>query len=255
MSDPTPNWFRSGGDDYARYRPRYPERLVGQLVSLAPGRSVAVDVGCGNGQLTTMLAEHFDEVIGVDPSRDQIAHAVAHERARYLVAPAEDLPVSDACADLVTVAQAAHWFDLPRFYTEARRIAVPGAIIALLTYGEPILPSGLNPRFLRFARDEVGGYWPAEIRHVQQAYRSLHFPFDEVEMEPVDIELQLDLPQFLGYLSTWSAVRAAAAAGQGHLLEGFASELGQLWEDPQRVRSVLMPLHLRVGHLDGIPNP
>src|SRR5690606_16240817 len=115
------NWFGAGGGAYARFRPRYPRKLVDELVRLAPGTGLAVDVGCGSGQLTELLAGSFDHVIGVDPSADQIANTRPHRRIRYLTAPAEDLPVDDGSADLITAAQAAHWFDLSKFYDEARR--------------------------------------------------------------------------------------------------------------------------------------
>lgn len=250
MNTPEPNWFTTGGDDYARFRPQYPFGLIQELAALPARHRLAVDVGCGNGQLTNLLAEHFDVVIGVDPSAEQLAHALAGNRVQYVSGQAEQLPVEDRSADLVAAAQAAHWFDLPRFYEQVRRVAAPGAVIVLLAYGEPILhPDQLNRRLVRFARKQIGGYWPPEISHVYRAYRSLDFPFAPIDISPVDIELQLDLHQLLGYLGTWSAVRAAAAAGQEHLLTDFAAELGALWQDPDTPRPVRMPVYLRVGHI------
>lgn len=140
----TTNWFDAGGDAYARYRPDYPDKLVDILAEIAPARHLAVDVGCGNGQFTRQLATSFEAVIGLDSSADQIANAAPHDRVRYAVAPAENLGLPEHCADLITAAQAAHWFDLPRFYAQVRRVAAPGAALALISYGVAQLDPDLN---------------------------------------------------------------------------------------------------------------
>lgn len=133
--NPVHNWFDEGGQAYARYRPQYPAELAAYLASTAPGTALAADIGCGNGQLTRLLAQHFNTVLGLDASGDQIANALPHDRVAYLNAPAEQLPLRDNCAALITAAQAAHWFNLPAFYQEARRVAAPRGILALISYG------------------------------------------------------------------------------------------------------------------------
>jgi SAM-dependent methyltransferase len=132
-ANPTRNWFEQGGRAYARFRPEYPPQLAAFLASIAPDKRMAVDVGCGNGQLTKLLAPHFDAVVGLDPSADQIANIIPNERITYQCAPAEQLPLADSSASLITAAQAAHWFDLPSYYREARRIAMPGSVLALIS--------------------------------------------------------------------------------------------------------------------------
>ncbi|WP_255372721.1 class I SAM-dependent methyltransferase [Corynebacterium sp. CNJ-954] len=133
MSDkreaPSSNWF-TGGAEYATFRPSYPTQVSGFLADHTSATGVAVDVGCGTGQLSTQLADYFDRVLAFDPSESQIAAASDHPNVTYEVASAEALPVPDSSADLVTAAQAAHWFALPDFYAEARRIGRPGALIA-----------------------------------------------------------------------------------------------------------------------------
>lgn len=127
------NWFDRGGWAYARFRPEYPDALARFLAELSTARERAVDVGCGNGQLAVQLATHFGEVVGLDPSTDQIANSTAHEHVRYICAPAENIPLPDHCVDLVTAAQAVHWFDLPRFYDEVRRIGRKDVVVALIS--------------------------------------------------------------------------------------------------------------------------
>jgi SAM-dependent methyltransferase len=239
------NWFDQGSGNYARYRPDYPDALAKFLAGVAPDRSLAVDVGCGNGQFTTQLAGYFDSVIGLDPAESQIANAVAHEKVRYRCAPAEKLPLDDGSTSLIAAAQAAHWFDRPHFYDEARRIAKPGAAIALISYGVPELEPDLNARFQSFYRDEIGPYWPAERKLVDSGYAGMDFPFPGRAYPPMAIERHWSAADFLGYVSTWSATRRVGEAGREDILTHFADDLLRLWRED--ARKVLWPINMRLG--------
>ena len=179
---------------------------------------LAVDAGCGNGQLTSLLARHFDRVTGLDPS-----------------------------TDLITAAQAAHWFDLPRFYDEVRRIAMPQAIVALIRYGVLRLEGDLDGRFARFYWQEIGPYWPAERKLVDTGYADLPFPFEEQVVPALEIRKAWTLQELLGYISTWSAVRSIREAGREDILQRFAEDLATLWGDPSRRREVRWPINMRLG--------
>lgn len=176
-ASPSRNWFDQGGAAYAHFRPEYPDALAHWLAAESPDPALAVDVGCGNGQLTLQLARHFDRVLGLDPSAEQLAHAAPHPHVAYAHATAEQLPAEDGSASLVAAAQAAHWFDLPRFYAEVRRISKPGAVLALISYGVLTLDSSpLDERFQQFYAGEIGPYWPAQRKLVDTGYASLPFP-------------------------------------------------------------------------------
>lgn len=243
------NWFEQGGQAYARFRPEYPPALARFLAEIAPSRDCAVDVGCGSGQLTTQLAAHFHEVVGLDPSADQIANAPARKGVRYICAPAENLPLPDRSASLITAAQAAHWFDLPAFYAETRRIAVDGAVIALISYGALQLDGDLQRRFRRFYDDEIGPYWPPERKLVDSGYREMDFPFAPHRTLQTEIKRQWEIGDFLGYISTWSAVRRLSDAGRGEILATFAHDMSELWGEPTEKRSVSWPIDMRLGIL------
>lgn len=243
------NWFDQGGRTYARFRPEYPPRLAAFLASVAPDTRLAVDVGCGNGQLTRLLANHFSAVVGIDPSADQIANAVAHERVTYQCAPAEHLPLADGSSSMITAAQAAHWFNLPAFYKEVRRTVVPGGVVALISYGVLKLEPLLDERFQQFYRDEIGPYWPPERKLVDSGYATMGFPFQEFAGPRQEIRLEWNLAEFLGYLRTWSAVRNAREAGRQDVVLNFAQHITEAWGDENTKRPVVWPINMRIGKL------
>ena len=244
------NWFDQGGQSYAQFRPAYPEALAAFFAAAAPATGLAVDVGCGNGQLTTLLARHFAQVVGVDPSADQIAHAKPASGVAYAVARAEKLPLADGVASAVTAAQAAHWFDLPTFYAEVRRIARPGAVVALISYGVLVLEGALGARFQRFYSAEIGPFWPPERKLVDTGYAGIDFPFAECPQPELALEQSWNLGQFLGYVGTWSAVKKVRQLGQEARLAVFADDVAALWGDPSGQRRVAWPLHMRLGRVE-----
>lgn len=239
--------FETGGAGYDRFRPTYPKSLSGELADLAPGRMRAVDVGCGTGQLSVMLADQFDAVSAFDVSTDQLRHATPHPKVTYALAAAEALPVDDTSAALVTAAQAAHWFDLPPFYAEVRRIAVPGAILALITYGIPVVEGPAAARFEQLYWNDVYRYWPPERALIENEYRDLPFPFDELVPPELDIVCDWNADELIGYVETWSASKRARADGRGDILDVFAGELRRLYGDA-RYR-VTWPVRMRLGRV------
>lgn len=251
-------WFSGGGAQYAQSRPTYPVELATTLAALAPRRRLAVDIGCGTGQLTVLLAEHFDTVIGIDPSADQLAHATAAPGVEYRCAAAEDPGLDDGSADLITVAQAAHWLDLPAFYEQVRRIAAADAVLALITYGRVVLDDeavggALADRFARFYRDEVGPYWPPERVHVDNGYASLVFPFTPIPVDAPSIRRNWTLDEFAAYLRTWSAARAAERAGAPSLIDALVDDLRPHWGSADRRREVQWPVTVLAGLVNWAP--
>lgn len=238
--------FSARSGDYARYRPGYPPALFDWLASVAPARTLAWDVGTGSGQAALGLAAHFACVIASDAAEAQLRHAVPHERITYKVMPAERCELPDACADLITVAQALHWFDLERFYAQVRRVLKPGGAIAAWTYGLQRIGPDVDPVVRRYYRDVVGPYWPPERSHVESHYRDIPFPFDEIPAPTLAMRADWSLDDVLGYLGTWSAARCYMKARGADPREQVRADLVRAWGGAA-TRTVTWPLHLRAG--------
>lgn len=234
---------------YRAFRPRYPEPLFDWLAGAAPARERAVDLGCGTGQASVALAARFDEVIGIDPSAEQVAKAEPHPRVRYRVAPAEATGLPDASVDLAIAAQALHWFDPARLHPELARIARPGAIFAAFTYDLCRIDPAVDAVVGRLYRDLLGPYWPPERAHVDAAYRTLPFPWPELDAPAFRIEESWDLARFVGYLGTWSAVSAWRKERGGDPVDLVGEALREAWGAPDRPRAVTWNLTLRAGRL------
>jgi ubiquinone/menaquinone biosynthesis C-methylase UbiE len=239
--------FSGHAADYARYRPPYPGDLFAWLADKAPGNSLAWDVGTGNGQIARGLAGRFRQVHASDASTEQIAQAGSVPGVRFVVERAEDSSLEDASADLVTVGQALHWFDLEVFYAEVLRVARPGALVAALTYQFAEVTPAVDREVLRLARDILKAWWPSERVLVDREYQGLAFPFREFDPPRFSMTVEMDLARYCRYLRTWSATRRYMAGTGQDPLHIVSAELEAGWGDPERNRKVRWPLIIRAG--------
>ena len=248
--------FSAHADAYAAHRPRYPSALVDFLAELAPRTRLAWEAGCGSGQLSVALAARFGRVIATDASAEQLARATEHRRVDYRLARAEDsgLPAAPSGAaagagepagsgeptgagepaggvDLAVAAQAAHWFDVEGYYAEVRRVAAPDGAITLVSYGPTLISPDIDPIVEEFRVGTLAPFWAAERRHVEDGYRSLPFPFDEVEPPELAMRVEWTLSDMLAYMRTWSALRTMDEPRREALLDDLREELGPAWAE------------------------
>lgn len=237
--------FSGHAELYRSARPRYPDALFAALAAVAAGRSLAWDCGTGNGQAAVGLAEHFDRVIATDGSAKQIEQAEAHPKVEYRVATAEQTGLADASADLVLVAQALHWFDLDRFYSEVRRVLKPGGIVAATCYFNPHLDDPKVDEIFQRIRMTLQPYFPPGRESVDDGYRSVPFPFPAVAIAPIEFARECDCDWLLGYVGSWSATQKYLAAGGS--LDAAAAELAATWGDLKSCRTLRWEFNVRVG--------
>lgn len=238
--------FSGHSPDYSAFRPHYPRRLFSELASLCASHELAWDCATGSGQAAIGLADHFDEVIATDASEAQIEHALPGEGVSYSVARAENSGIPAASIDLITVAQALHWFDLPAFTLEANRVLKANGVLAAWTYGVLTFRTGLDEIIERLYADIVGEFWPFERRIVEGGYTDIEMPFEQVPMADLEMTETWDLAALTGYLNTWSAVKACEKAHGRNPLELIEVDLLRQWGDPEAERVATWPLLSRV---------
>ncbi|MBS1555680.1 MAG: class I SAM-dependent methyltransferase [Bacteroidetes bacterium] len=239
--------FSNYAQQYQSFRPTYPAELFEFIYRHTNNFDTAWDCATGNGQAAIVLANKFRKVYATDISQSQLAHATQANNVEYSTVAAEDTKFADGTFDLITVAQAAHWFNHDLFYHEANRIAKKGATLALWGYGLLRVNSTIDHLIQDFYTKTVGPYWDPERRHIDAHYRSLPFPFEEIDTPDFSFSLQWTLEQLHGYLGTWSAVHKFKMANEFDPVAPLIEQLRPLWEG--HAQTITFPLFLRLGKL------
>lgn len=240
--------FSTHSDKYARYRPTYPDEVFDFILSNTKGRHVAWDCATGNGQVAGKLVDYFDKIYASDISEQQLGHAFQHEKIIYSLQPAEKTNYPDKFFDLIVVAQAIHWFDFDRFYTEAKRTLKDSGILVVLGYGNVYIAPEVDDVIEKFYNDVVGAYWDKERGYIDEKYTTIPFPFNELKVPQFVNRFDWSFDHFLGYLNTWSAVKHFIKKNGYNPLDEVFEALKNSWGD-KPTRQVNYPLLLRVGKL------
>lgn len=240
--------FTSETGHYALYRPRYPDDLFAFLSGLCHNHDRAWDCATGNGQAAVALARYFSQVDATDISPEQLQQGYPHPRVKYSPAPAEKTDFSDTSFDLVTVAQAVHWFDLPRFFAETDRVLRSGGILALFGYKFPEVDPRTDTVITRELLNRVDPYWADGNRMLMNDYAEIQLPFPEIPVpRRFVINVEWDLYHLAGYFNTWSAVKRFYAVHGTGLMETLIEALTPFWGDPRNSRQISMPVVLKAG--------
>lgn len=205
----TEDLFTPVAGDYSKYRPVYPEEFYDWMAGLCRERKLAWDCACGSGQATVGLSKRFERVLATDLSEAQLANAPKLENVECRVATAYESGIPDGKVDLITVGQALHWFDLPKFWSECQRVLKERGIVAAFGYGiAEFSNSEVQEAFLEFYRGTLGEFWSPRRKMVEEGYVGLDFPFEEVQMPNFEICNHWDAEQICGYCSSWSAAES-----------------------------------------------
>lgn len=240
------DYFSENSADYGRFRPNYPSALFSYLASISNAHQKAWDCATGTGQAAVSLVEYFSAVIASDASSDQIENTAGRQGISYRIATAENSGIEAKSVDLITVAQAFHWFDIDGFSKEAGRVLKDKGILSIWTYNlltvQPEIDEIINHLYFTI----LGKYWPEERRLVEEGYKNVELPFDEINAPAFTMTTEWTLPQLMGYLYTWSATKQYQEKTGIDPIETVQDEIASIWGEPGRVLAVSWPLSLRV---------
>ncbi|ATL48695.1 SAM-dependent methyltransferase [Chitinophaga caeni] len=238
--------FSTDAANYATYRPGYPSELFIYLSNLAPAHELAWDAGTGNGQVAARLSSYFKNVIATDISKPQLAAARKVANVQYLEMPSEHTDFKDGSFDLVTVAQAVHWFNFDQFYAEVRRTLKPGGVIAVTGYGLLRSTEAINNAIDELHNEILRDHWEVERKYIDEGYKTIPFPFEEKSTPVFEHSCEWDLNQLLGYLATWSAVQHYIRSEHTNPVSFIEPALKAVFADQEKI-TFQFPILLRVG--------
>ena len=238
--------FSDRAADYAVYRPVYPDELIEFILNGVNSHQACWDVGTGNGQLLGLLAPHFTLATGTDSSAQQLDFAPKLSNVEYRVCPAEEDPLFTRTFDLITVAQAVHWFRLEAFYSVVKKYLADDGLFVITGYGLITVNPQIDVLVHEMYTDILGNWWDPERKLIDDAYRSLPFPFDELSGPSFMIKAQWNLHHFEGYFRTWSAYKLYLSAGHPDPIPSWINKV-RLWWPENEIKEVSFPVLLRAG--------
>lgn len=241
---PFTDLFSKQAATYQKHRPSSPLALFEYLSSLIDEHQLAWDCGTGNGQAAIGLADFFEQVYATDPSEQQIAHAVAHPKITYKTERAELCGLADNSANLVTVANALHWFDFPKFYAEVKRVLKPGGVIAAWTYGHTTIEPGIDAILKHYHDNVVGEFWQDENRLIDKNYSTIPFPFEEIVAPSFSTHKTLSIDDFIGLMRSWSATQKYIDTYNADPVERVIKELVDVWKTETKTATWILILKI-----------
>ncbi|MFT6092143.1 MAG: ubiquinone/menaquinone biosynthesis C-methylase UbiE [Pseudohongiellaceae bacterium] len=233
--------FSGHAEVYAQARPTYPAELFDYLNSVTSGTDLAWDCATGNGQSAVALAGYFDQVIATDGSAAQIDAAKKMSNIDYRVALAEDVILDPVSADLICVSQALHWFELERFFQVVDAVLKPGGVLAVWSYGIHTIDEKVDKVIGELYQQTLDGYWPHERLLVEQAYKTIEFPYEKIPSPEFTMSLTWTQGQVEAYLRSWSAVQKYIKAYNSDPVVALSDQLKLAWGN-EPVRTVVWPL-------------
>lgn len=236
--------FSTESQLYQQARPSYPQEVLQEIVKHVPERHFVWDCGAGSGQFTQLLAPYFDHVVATDLSEKQLQHAPYFENVSYQVQTSEQTSFNAQSFDLITVAQAIHWFDFDAFYSEVNRTLKPNGVLVVIGYGLIHVEHDLiNQKIQQLYFETLSGYWDAERHYIDEEYQTIPFPFDEIATPNLTMQYVWSAAQLLKYLSTWSAVKHYQEKNQVNPLH----DLAEVLQGEQNELRLEFPIFLRIG--------
>ncbi len=238
--------FSTQANIYAQFRPQYPAELYDFILQHVENKAVAWDCATGNGQAARVLATHFERVEATDISAKQIEHAPQIKNVHYSIQAAEQTTFQPQTFDLITVAQAAHWFRFEQFYAEVQRVAKPKCLLAIWGYGLHYFENEwINHLFLDFYKNKIGSYWDFERAYIDAHYQTLPFPFAPLPTPQYQMSFTWQIEHFEGYLNSWSAVQHFIRKNGENPVPAFLAKIRKYWQADSS-QTVTFPIFLKM---------
>lgn len=240
------DYFSANSAAYKKFRPEYPPELFAFLETLIPSQVHVWDCATGNGQVARGCLSFAEHIEATDISANQLKNAFQDPRIHYSQQTAEQTCFEDHCFDAVLVGQAVHWFDFERFYAEVKRVLKPEGILVVLGYGNIRVNHSEIDAEVRFVYGNMlGRYWDPERRYIDEFYRTIPFPFQEIAAPDMEIVYTWSKAHLIGYISTWSAWKHYRdESGNPDIL----TQLFPNWDESDMLE-VRFPVLCRIGRM------
>lgn len=246
--------FNVQAEEYAKFRPLYPDSLYDVIFQFVKHFDDAWDCGTGNGQVARILSDRFRNVYATDISVKQIEQAPLRENISYRIERAEFCSSPNGIFDLITVAQAIHWFDFDAFYQQVQRVLKPQGLLAIWAYGNIQVNEEIDQKINYLYHDILSKFWDAERVYIDEKMQSIPFPFCKQRTYELNMEVSWSPVQLFGYIKTWSAWQhyykeyPEEETNERSVIARFCHEVTSMWPLNEK-RTLRFPVYLRLGNL------
>lgn len=241
--------FSKQAGTYKRYRPTYPQNLYDEILQLVEEKNECWDCGTGNGQVAVQLSPYFKKVCATDISKSQISGAPKRKNIFYSVERAEQTSFRENQFDLVTVAQAVHWFDIPAFNKELNRVVKNNGLVYAWGYGLMRTNGVVDNIIDQFYANVVGPYWDEERKHIDHKYTTIPFDFTEIKSKKEHgIEVKWKLDELKGYLNSWSSVQNFSSEEGKNPVNNVIEQIRPHWKN-ETSKKIKFPIFTRIGRI------
>ncbi|MBK2124902.1 class I SAM-dependent methyltransferase [Fangia hongkongensis] len=224
------DYFSKQAEFYAKFRPNYPKALYDYLLSQTAEKKLLWDCATGTGQVASELSGYFNEVIATDLSQAQLDQAIKKDNIIYQQSAAEKTQLLDHSVDLVTVAQAAHWFDMALFEKELMRVLKPQGVVAIWMYNLPSLDERIDQLRDYLYQPVLGEYWPEGREHIDSNYQDINLPsLKALDSPAFEIKANWQLEDLMGYFRSWSSTQRYINKNGKSPLDDVSGEFTKLW--------------------------
>jgi SAM-dependent methyltransferase len=234
---------------YAQARPTYQQEMYAYITDLCENTDAVWDCATGTGQAALPLSEIFTKVCATDINEKQISEAESRNNIAYSVASAENTEFADESFDLVTVAQALHWFDYDKFWPEVDRVLKPNGVFVAWGYDWTKIDFDVDFQIEENLFNLLTNYWNPKAKILWGGYKpeKVSFPYELIETPSFTIDLHWSIDQLFQYFLSWSSTQAYIKDNGTRLIDHAKEQVRKVWGHPNETKLIQWPIHMLVG--------